>query len=226
MVLSPALEHTCGSWISCFPCVHLCSSLGVHVLQLFCRHDRVRSENTKQYDARGTRQAVPLRPQGIQLSSELTSQTLLCAENSAGPAVGPEQNSQPPSMLQSLKEVEPRGETAEDCHTPQNFQPRKKPALPFGEKSPSRSNKGQGGPVALVHQSSPRSPLGAFSHKSRWLPSPLKVVGLTTDRDAVATPNFSTPGQNTGRHKSPLSIALLSRRFAKSEHVKYVWEPP
>lgn len=141
--------------------------------------------------------------------------------------MGPEQNSQLPSMLQSLKEVEPGEKPLGTVTLPRTSSPGRSQLLPFGEKNHSRSDKGQGEPVALVHQNHhPGHPCVHFLTSFSGCLLLLKVVGLTTDRDAVATPNFSTPGQNTGRHKSPLSIALLSRRFAKSEHVKYFWEPP
>lgn len=96
-----------------------------------------------------------------------------------------------------LQKAEPRGETAKDPHAPQSCQPGRSQLLPFGKKNHSCSNK-HSEPSGSA-DSAPRSSPSAFSHKVRWLPPPLKVVSLATERDAVATPNLSPPGHTTGR---------------------------
>lgn len=69
--LSPAFEHTGGSWISCFPRCTSCSpSLGVHILQLFSRYDKVRSQSVMaQMDLENTERPLAVVPSTLRISS-------------------------------------------------------------------------------------------------------------------------------------------------------------
>ena len=143
--LSPAFEHTCGSWIFWFPvCMYLSSFLSCVCTSCGDRANTAQSD-PKVGQHRGTWRTLAMwrracwspPPSGhpTVLRADFP-EAALCPVTSAGPGVGPELNSQVLTDLAVPKRVQSGGETAKDLHTTKNLRRNVMPQLlPFGERT-------------------------------------------------------------------------------------------
>lgn len=181
------LEHILWLWGLLVPCVYptlLLRGCACPMVVVQTRQNQIpKRDGTdglwEHYDAKWHAPVGLLRPQGSRLSSDLTSQMLLCAATSLGPGVGPG-----PTLRCSAIAVppgaEPGGEAVKDAHASRNFWTGPNPwFLPFGKKNHSCSNKEHGEHITLVHQNLHADYPWVHFLKSFWcLRSPLKSCGL------------------------------------------------